>query len=209
MGMIEKKVESGDCLLGFWEINEDFDTLYSKVKLLESEKELLFSFQNLNRRLEWLSVRALINTMTNEEKSIIYDENRKPYLSDGSYNISISHSKDLSGILLSKKNLIGIDIEVLSEKVKHISKKFINEKEYITTGSQEIYHLYIHWCVKEAIYKLCDKQEINFKYNIFVEPFEPNEEGIVKAKLINRLKTEEFELKYTRYKNYSIVWCCK
>ena len=39
MGLIVKEQLSGDCLLGIWEISENFDTLYSGFRLDEEEHE--------------------------------------------------------------------------------------------------------------------------------------------------------------------------
>ncbi len=52
-----------DCHLGVWEITEDFDTLNSMVNLAAVEKTKLNSFKNISRKVEWLSVRALVKTM--------------------------------------------------------------------------------------------------------------------------------------------------
>lgn len=60
MGLIVKKEENG-CLLGIWEITEDYNTLYSKITLSEEEIEVLNNFRNYSRKLEWLSVRNLIS----------------------------------------------------------------------------------------------------------------------------------------------------
>ena len=71
------------------------------------------------------------------------------------------------------------------------------------------YHLYIHWCAKEALYKICDKQDINFKENLTIFPFEPAEKGTIKGSVLNKRGVEDFILKYTKYKDYAIVWTCK
>ena len=61
-----------------------------------------------------------------------------------------------------------------------IAHKFINENDVITADEeQRKYHLYIHWCAKEALYKICDKQDINFRDNLTIEPFEPMERGVL------------------------------
>ena len=58
-------------------------------------------------RLEWLSVRVLLNEMTGKELSIYYNGNRKPFIKGNSYYISISHSRDLTSILLSREKKSG------------------------------------------------------------------------------------------------------
>ncbi len=200
-----------ECLLGIWEIKEDFNTLFSRVQLDEDELARLESFKNPNRKLEWLSVRTLINDLTGDKKSkIIYNSANKPFLKENSYNISISHSYDLTSIILSKTKRVGIDLEKMTHRISGISYKFINNQELVTTDPKlKRYHLYIHWCAKEAMYKICDKQDINFKENLTIFPFEPDNEGCIKGRVLNRNGLEDYRLFYKRYKDYSIVWTCK
>lgn len=210
MGLILKKYVSNRCLLGLWEITESFDELYSKLNLTRKEQDLVISFKSNNRKVEWLSVRVLLKELIGDKYAIVYGENRKPYISDDSYNISISHSYKITSILLSPDRHVGIDLENMSHDINKVASKFINSKEVISKRSPETekYHLYIHWCAKETLYKICDKQEINFKENLYIHPFELNEKGILKGHVNNQYIDKEFELHYFRHENYIIVWCC-
>ncbi|MFC2138835.1 4'-phosphopantetheinyl transferase family protein [Bacteroidota bacterium] len=210
MGILIKKYVDTDVLLGLWDITEDYETLITDLKLNQEDLKILNSFNNDNRKLEWLSVRKLLAELTNSEIDIIYNNERKPFLSDKSYNISISHSKNFTSILLSKQKKVGIDLEFMSHRIRKISHKFINENEKITTNPDlHKYHLYIHWCAKEALYKICDKQEINFKDNITLEPFEPTVCGLVKGYVKTNHINECFDLNFFRLNSYIIAWCCK
>lgn len=210
MAIIINDIVENNCLLGMWEITEDFGTLMAKVSLDDSEKSTLLSFKNCLRQIEWLSVRALLNELTQTNSKIIYNEEHKPFLFDGSYNISISHSKSLSSILLSKNMRVGIDLEYMSHRIKGIAHKFINADEFITPDkTHEKVHLYIHWCAKEALYKICDKKDINFKENLTILPFDISENGVIKGIHHNGNIYEEFTMKYQVKGNYVIVYCCK
>ena len=210
MAVVVNQFINSDCLLGLWEIEEDFDYLFSKVNLDEEEKNTLFSFKNPARQVEWLSVRALLNELTQKESKIIYNEERKPFLSDYSQNISISHSNKLTSVFLSKDKRVGIDLEYMSHRINNIAYKFINPNEYITSNKAfEQLHLYIHWCAKEALYKICDKENINFKDNITIKPFEIEHEGFITGVHHDEGIYDEFQLKYMLRNNYVIVLCCK
>lgn len=210
MGLILKKYVDNDCLLGIWEITEDYNTLSSLIKLLPEEKNLVDTFQNHQRKLEWLSVRILMNELLEKECQIVYNSSHKPFLSDSSHNISISHSKNLTSILVSKHKHVGIDLEYMSHQIHNIAHKFINGKEKITDDAdKERLHLYVHWCAKEAIYKICDKQDINFKYNLTIKPFELQSEGKLDGFVHNRYGEEHFTLNYFQLDGYVIVWCNK
>lgn len=210
MGLLLKEFIIDDCLLGIWDIKETYDELYSKINLQPEETEVLNSFGGIARKVEWLSVRVLLRTMAQKELTIIYNGNKKPFIKGNSYHISISHSKKLSSILLSKNHKVGIDLEFMSHRIDKISNRFINEKEKITSDEElKRFHLYVHWCAKEALYKICDKQDINFKTNLVIEPFDPLMQGELKGLVNNRYRKEYFRLKYFTIDNYIIVYTIK
>ncbi|NJM15098.1 MAG: 4'-phosphopantetheinyl transferase superfamily protein [Bacteroidales bacterium] len=167
MAIVFKQKFDNDCLLGIWEIKEDYNTLVSQLELADEDYEVLAEFKCDQRKLEWLSVRVLLNQLAGEKLRICYGEKRKPYVKNSDYNISISHSNNYTSVFLSKEHQIGIDLEYMSHRVVRIRDKFMNDREYISTNpTPKNYHLYIHWCAKEALYKICDKQDINFKDNL-------------------------------------------
>lgn len=210
MGLLLKEFVIDDCLLGIWDIKETYDELYSKINLQPEETEVLNSFGGNERKVEWLSVRVLLRALAQKELTIIYNGNKKPFIKGNSYHISISHSKKLSSILLSKNHKVGIDLEYMSHRIDKISNRFINEKEQITTDEElKRFHLYIHWCAKEALYKICDKQDINFRTNLVIEPFKPLMQGELKGLVSNRYRKEYFRLKYFTIDNYIIVYTIK
>jgi 4'-phosphopantetheinyl transferase len=210
MGLVLKKLVDDDCLMGIWEIKENYDTLYEKVKLTPEEISTLKSFQSIQRKLEWLSVRVLIKEILNKDCLIIYNADHKPFLSDNSFNISISHSRSLTSVLVSKQRKVGIDLEYMSHQIHNISHKFLNENEKITDNTLlERLHLYIHWCAKEALYKICDKQDINFKQNLTIKPFDVNIEGEITGLVDNKYGHEQFPLKYFTIGGYVVAWCTK
>jgi 4'-phosphopantetheinyl transferase EntD len=210
MGLIINREVDEDCLLGIWKIEESYDELLSQLNLSADDIDTVNNFRNYQRKLEWLSVRVLLYQLLNEPCKIIYNESRKPFLANYSYNISISHSRELTSVLLSKKHRVGIDLEFMSHQIHKVEHKFINEKEWITNDmEQRRFHLYIHWCAKEALYKICDKQDINFKQNLTVLPFPVNQEGRIIGYVDNSFRHEEFLLNYFTYDSYVIVWCKK
>ncbi len=97
-----------------WAVREIHESLGNLFELLQ-KKELylpyLSQITSENRKREWLTVRVLLKEMLGEEKEILYTSTGKPYLSDNSYQISISHTKGLVAIALHSKMKVGIDIE--------------------------------------------------------------------------------------------------
>ena len=210
MGVIVTNDLEQGCRLGIWEISESYDELLSRLSLESEEVKTLEGFRNLNRKLEWLSVRTLINEMTGKNSRIIYNEDRKPFLLENSSHISISHSFNYTSILLSRFKRVGIDLEYMSHRISGISDRFINEQERITRSADLLrYHLYIHWCAKEALYKICDKKFINFKQNLSIKPFEPRDEGTITGTVDNIYGIDTYTLYYRKMDNYVLVWTCK
>ncbi len=197
-----------DCHLGVWEITEDYDSLYSMINLATVDKTKLDSFRNISRKVEWLSVRALVKNMLGKDTQIVYNSENKPFVKGNTHKISISHSNNLTAVLISKDKNVGIDLEFMSGKISKVADKFINERERITTDPEmKKYHLYLHWCAKEALYKICDKQDINFRDGLTISPFTPDEHGFMNGHVLNGSGTQEIELEYLQHDNYALVWC--
>jgi 4'-phosphopantetheinyl transferase len=199
MGCITKHFLNEYSILGVWKIEEDLHTLLESVVMENEEKKRYRGFRSNSRKLEFLSVRALLSELLGREARIVYNKNNKPFLKDGSHFISITHSHRLTAILLSTNEKVGIDLEYMSVNISAFAFKFMNRK----------YHLYLHWCAKEALYKICDKEGISIRNHITIEPFKLMESGEIKGKVHTEKIKESFDLYYTRYDNYAIVWTKK
>lgn len=210
MGCITKHYLNEFSILGVWKIEEDLNTLMELVSLDIDEKKKYKTFSSNSRKLEYLSVRALLSELIGRETKIVYNKNNKPFLNDGSRFISISHSHKLTAILLSTNEKVGIDLEYMSSNIAALAFKFINRKEKVSKEiDQRRYHLYIHWCAKEALYKICDKEGISIRNNITIEPFSVGESGEIKGRVQTTKINESFDLFYSKYDNYAIVWTKK
>lgn len=197
-------------VLGVWKIEEDLESLLSMVELEPEDKKKFKKFKSNSRKLEFLSVRAMLAELIGPESRIVYNKNNKPFIKDGSHFISISHSNNLTALMLSTRERIGLDLEYMSSNIIGIAARFINRNEKITRKWDFMrYHLYIHWCAKEALYKICDKEGINMKKDITIEPFKVEESGDIKGIVESDGLKEAFNLQYTRYDNYTIVWTKK
>jgi len=140
----EKKLENGI-------ITNSLKLKLSKIKSEEFRKGIL-------------SVRHLMKVAKIDEDDLYYSVNGAPNLKSGE-NISISHSKNFSGIVISK-NRIGIDIESFRKKILNISSKFLNEKEKFAIG--EIDKLTLIWTAKESIYKAFRTPGISFSKQLYI-----------------------------------------
>jgi 4'-phosphopantetheinyl transferase len=199
MGCITKHFLNEYSILGVWKIEEDLPALLASVTLDIEEKKKYKGFRSNSRKLEFLSVRALLSELLGKDARIVYNKNNKPFLKEGSHFISITHSHKLTAILLSTNEKVGIDLEYMSVNISAFAFKFMNRKEKVIKDAENRkYHLYLHWCAKEALYKICDKEGISIRNNITIEPFKLNESGELKGKVHTEKIKESFDLFYTR-----------
>lgn len=195
---IEKIGNEG--LLGIKKITNNREDLLQKLSE-NQQKEALSQISDMRsekRVVEWLSTRVLIAELLEKDVSIFNTDNGRPYLSDESCNISISHTKGYVAILLSKKYRVGIDIESISDRIYRIKERFVSDKEFIDPNHSLI-HLLLHWSAKETMFKLLHEEQVDFKDHLFVHPFTPAQKGLFE---ISESKTK---LCKTLHVNYEIL----
>ena len=112
MGCITKHYLNENTILGVWKIEEDINTLLGMAELDPEDKKRYRGFASTSRKLEFLSVRALLAELLGKDARIVYNKNNKPFLKDGSRFISISHSHKLTSIITSTTEKVGIDLEI-------------------------------------------------------------------------------------------------
>lgn len=210
MGCITKHYLNRETMLGVWKIEEDLPTLLEMVELGPEDKKRYSVFRSTSRKVEFLSVRALLAEMLDRNARIVYNKNNKPFIKDGSHFISISHSNKLTAIILSTNERVGIDLEYMRVNINAFASRFLNKREKVTRRwADRTYHLYIHWCAKETMYKICDKEGINIVNDITIEPFDVKESGEIRGYVKNERIDDQFTLYYSKYDNYTIVWTKK
>ncbi len=190
-----------------WKIEETAEELYKQLQLKEHEIDYLEKLNNGKRSLHWLSTRVLLRKMLNTREYIDcrIDEHGKPYLVNFPHHISLSHSYDYAAVIISEDKPVGIDIELIKNKIERVAKKFLNDAElsYIDL-SNPIEHLYVCWCAKEAVYKLHGKNNISFLADIRLEAFNYHNIGQFRVSLNTKTGYSNFEVHYEKFKNYMI-----
>jgi 4'-phosphopantetheinyl transferase len=196
-----------DMEFALWKIEEKADDLYSQLQLNEEEKAFVEQISNGKRHLHWLGTRVLLRKMliTNDYIDCKVDEHGKPYLVTLPYHISLSHSFDYAAVMISKKHPVGIDIELVKDKVERIAHKFMRPEEIAFINEEhKIPQLYACWCAKEAIYKCNGEKDVSFIDNILLEPFSFEHHGVIDARLLTAEKNVNYEVGYLEYEDYMI-----
>lgn len=204
MPIIYNKNVDEHSVLAIWKIEETEAEMLAGLQLKQHELDVISTLNNGKRLLHWLSTRLLLRTMLNTKEYIDcqFDEDGKPYLTNFDYQISLSHSYDYAAVMISKKDAVGVDIELIKHKIKSIRHKFLNDVELAQKQiGDNIDGLYVAWCAKEAIYKWHGKKGLEFKRDIHIKPFKLKNEGKLNAIVALPSGSKELTVNYFRTKD--------
>lgn len=200
----KKEVEDG--FIAIWDITESVDFLLDKAELLESELVKFNSITNRTRKLEFLCVRALLNEILGRKILIQYEGSGRPIIDHDKF-ISISHAKNFVGIHFSKHKEVGIDLEIVSERVKRIQQRFLNTTELNAVNrKKEVKTLILLWSAKECIFKMMPHLNIDFRDNIEVHVPDVENKGVFFAEFINNDEIYSLKLAYQFIRNFVLVY---
>lgn len=143
-------------------------TLLVRSLMTESEvapwvtpEELSYAatFGSDERRREFLSWRAVVRQALGREVQIAYNELGAPMLVGRAEHISVSHTRDLLVVALSKDR-VGVDIERLDRGYRRILAKYLTAEEQQLSADPRFPAA--AWCAKEAIYKWAGIEGLRF-----------------------------------------------
>lgn len=159
------------------------------------------------RRLEWIASRYLLQQITPHKYEISKDRYGKPQLKPQDYHISISHSHGYVAAIYSKRE-VGIDIQKKVSKIDRIAHKFINtyEDDYIRNRSY-ISNLHVIWGVKESLFKAYGRKKVDFKKDLYVEPFTYRKKNEFSARVEKENYQHRFKCGNLFFKNFFLVYC--
>lgn len=204
---------SNNTKLYLWKITEDFDTLFSQVKLKDSSLERLESMKSESHQKGFLAVRMLLQYNDYSDFDLFYDEFGKPHLkpqgcSIKDVEISISHSNDFSAIAISDLK-VGLDLEQLKEKTLRIAPRFMDVSHLENLSEEEkIKKATIVWGIKESIFKIKNEKGISFPNHIFEDDFSFEDKKATATLKFNN-KEEKFQIQFDSVEDYIFVCAFK
>ncbi len=140
----------------------------SSIQLLDDEKEKYVALKSEKRKKEFLLVRFLRNKFFHG-KEIAYTETGAPYFKDKSCSISISHSSTFITLAATSEERIGIDIELIQDKIIKLGHKFMHLDEISRVNpSNEVIQYTSFWCAKEALYKWSNIRGLSFQNDLAI-----------------------------------------
>ncbi len=205
-----KEVFEDGTIMGFWYIEETESQLISSMDNRMDLLKQISGFGSEKRRLEFIAVRVLLKHLLEEEKNIEYLPNGSPFLSDRSYNISITHTGKYVGIILHPFKRVGIDIERISDKAVRVGNKYLSgyEQDFIEKNNAKV-HQTLMWCAKEVVYKVVSNDKIDSINQIRIAPFVPYIEGVMEVQETFTSEKMEFLLNYRVEPEICKVWTVK
>ncbi|MBP8033486.1 MAG: 4'-phosphopantetheinyl transferase superfamily protein [Bacteroidia bacterium] len=160
------------------------------------------------REIETKGKEYLAKKLLGDNCIIAYDDKGKPYLSNESRHISISHSHDKLAIIINEKESTGIDIELIRDKVLKIKHKFLTNEELLEVND-DVEKMLIYWAAKETLYKIYGLKEVDFIAHLFVKPFTKHKLGTIIGNINLPNFKESFELNYQLIEDYVLVYASK
>lgn len=200
---------SNNTKLYLWKITEDFDTLFSQVKLKDSSLARLQTMKSESHQKGFLAVRMLLQHNDYSDFDLFYDEFGKPHIkpqgcSIKDVEISISHSNDFSAIAISDSK-VGLDLEQLKEKTLRIAKRFMDVSHLDNLSEEEkIKKATIVWGIKESIFKIKNEKGISFPNHIFEDDFSFEDKKATATLKFNN-KEEKFQIQFDSVEDYIFV----
>jgi phosphopantetheinyl transferase len=160
-------------------------------------------------RRAFLSIRHLLALAGYVDHDLYYDDFGKPHLKDGNH-ISITHSHNFTGIIVSETDEVGIDIEMQRDKILRIAHKFTPIQEYKTLANSEalMRKLTIVWGAKESLYKIYAQQGLSFLRHIDVMDFSFDDTRTV-AEILYKGEKTYYEIDFLEFEGFTCVYALK
>ncbi|MCK0158636.1 4'-phosphopantetheinyl transferase superfamily protein [Cellulophaga sp. F20128] len=192
-----------------YKIEESEAELAKNIKLTGHCQTRLDSMKSEMHRKGFLSIRHLLAEAGYSDFDLYYDDSGKPHLKDGTF-ISITHSHIFSGIILSKTDKVGIDIEMQRDKILKIAHKFTPIEEYKTIANSDALtqKLTIVWGAKESLYKIYAQAGLSFLHHIDVKDFSFEDEQTT-AEILYQGDSSSYTIHFIEFESFTCVYAIK
>lgn len=192
-----------------WKVTEEEVELSKNVELTPHCQNRMDGMKSEAHRRAFLSIRHLLAEAGYVDHDLYYDDFGKPHLKDGKF-ISITHSHNFTGIIVSESDEVGIDIEMQRDKILKIAHKFTPIEEYKTLANAEaiIRKLTIVWGAKESLYKIYAERGLSFLRHMNVIDFSFDDSRTV-AEIMYHGKKSHYEIEFMEFEGFTCVYAIK
>ncbi|MEP7109849.1 MAG: 4'-phosphopantetheinyl transferase superfamily protein [Ferruginibacter sp.] len=155
--------------LGVWHIAEPEAFFLDEVPL---QREITHP----NKRLQHLAGRYLLKELYPDfpYELIRIAGTRKPFLENEACHFSISHCGSYAAVIVSTDHRVGVDVELISDKVDKVKHKFLSgaEQQLLKEIPRFPYPIFNEklltaaWSIKESLFKWQGSNEVDFKKHL-------------------------------------------
>lgn len=168
--------------LALWRVEETLSELQELASFIAEAKPYIGAVANEKRAKERLVARVLIAIVIGDNNfRIDYDTHGKPILNGGTISLTVSHTEGFVAVMVSSAHkAIGVDIELISQRVLRLSPRFMGSSELSAFNDLVDNTIAtICWTAKEALYKALGYSYVDFKHSLSVQPFTPLQTGSI------------------------------
>ncbi|MDE3184416.1 MAG: 4'-phosphopantetheinyl transferase superfamily protein [Bacteroidota bacterium] len=187
--------------LAVWHITESEYFFLEKVPL---QTEV----SHPHKRLQHLAARYLLEILQPGFPFHLIEiaDSKKPLLSNEEFHFSVSHCGDYAAAIVSENNLVGIDVELVTQKIKLVKERFLRGDEINLLPDPTPELLTLFWSAKEAIYKWYGKGKASFKNNMSLNKLSfENEQGFINAHFEKDERTDLI-VEFRFFENLCLAW---
>jgi phosphopantetheinyl transferase len=198
-----------DTFIAIWKVDESEEYLAEGIVLSQNCQLRYDGMKSEMHRRAFLSIRHLLALYDYVDEDLIYNEAGKPHLKDGKH-ISITHSHNFTGIIISSSDEVGIDIEMQRDKILRIAHKFTPFEEYRTLANTAaiVRKLTIVWGAKESLYKIYGQQGISFLRHINVSDFSFADEK-TNAEILYKGDKSQYSINFLEFEGFTCVYALR
>lgn len=197
-------------LWGVWKVTESLEELRMLLAASLPYDEELEALKSPSRRMEYVAVRVLLKELLGREVRILHESSGKPFLEDGSCKITVSHTKGYVAVGLHGSSEPGMDIEQRTGKVCRVRSRFVRSDEMQATANasaaDKLSWLLLHWSAKETLYKLINREEVDFLKHMRVSAFSLQLSGTFEAEEYRTPQRCVFMVSYWLHPDFVCTW---
>lgn len=198
------KQNAADC--GLWKIEEDAVFFQANIPYVSPAT-------HPEKQLQQLASRMVLASLYPDFpfEGVTVNAAGKPVLNDDRLHFSLSHCKGFAAGIVSEKGPVGIDVEVISDRVMKIEKKFLNTHELELLGQvdQHLRSSYatLLWSIKETVYKYWGRGGVDFAQEMLVTVVNFSDQGIARV-VFRKQDAYPLEVQFLRYDQVWLSWIC-
>lgn len=186
-------------------VNFSIDYLLEHVDMCDDERIRFENITHENRQREFLGTRFAIKQLLGKQPNLLRDGNGKPHFHSLTLELSLSHCGQSLALIMHPYHDVGIDLQKVNEKVLLVGKKFLNDDELATVGSDRE-KATLYWSAKEALYKYYSRRQLSLKNDLQIVE---KEEGRFIGVISNESHYDEVPLNWEWIDNFALVYTVK